>query len=88
MFEIWQLGHVVQFLCIGFSNLALRDVRLESLIEICCTDTGVDDRKKDENDSNDGENCQRLSDWNVTLLLALLVHSEQFEDEVCQTAEE
>lgn len=60
----------------------------ESFVEVACAYAGIDYRENDEDNRNDSEDSQTLSDGQIIKSFALLVHSSQFEYEVCQAAEE
>ena len=59
--EVGELGHVVDLLLLG-ANLALQDVRLESLVEVGHAETGVDDGEHDQDDGQDCEAGKILAD--------------------------
>lgn len=89
VFEVWKLGHVVQFLCCLLStNLSLHDMGLQSLVEICHAYRCVDYCEDNQDNGDNSETRQTLSDWEVVVSTAWLIHSCKLEDEVCHSTEE
>lgn len=85
--DIWQLSHVVGLLHIVIDS-PLHDMWLQSHPKIRGAYAGVDDCHDNQDNRNSGETCQTLSDGDIILRVAGLVHSGELENEVRQSAEE
>ena len=60
---------------------------LQPHAKVCCAHASVDDCQDNQDNRDSGETRQTLSDRNIVLFVAGLVHSTHLEDEVCQSTE-